>query len=604
MSDCGAIYIYLEPFISSRCDDDDDDDAPDDALDDADDARARMGALDDITATSRVNSYAESRDDVTGAHETRVKTWMRVTARADDLNSNDATGPRARVEAFASEGDGGGDDDSVDGARAGSMSVKYAETIALLRAQTEALRASGEARDALERDVVRLEDERRALESDTVARMSAMRREMGTLRETLEEVVASREAARDARDVEARRADALEVALSDANDARARDEEAFALELAEARVEAEAAARVVKTSDGAAMTVEALEASLASEKKAKYDAQRARDALVEQKKTLDALEKRLRETRSRADLAEAKCRELKSSQKRWERLEATGDRAFAQSPASTTSPRTLRESHRNIRAYAANRVSELESDVQKTKREATRTAANLDARLAAEAVARDTAQDNLSHALSRIRELELERDDLRRRVEDAENDAHDLKLTLKLAEERAAQAEETAAKEMAVAMDAMDRVRAAENALDILSATATERSSPSSSKLVELRRHLARAEDRAEKAEKELASVRHAAIAARESVVESISPPHSTPPRVAERHAPAAAEVSRPSMRLARPNPPQSRSASKERERRAANELLSSLRNKLEASSPAVGKRAHRDNPYATPTKA
>lgn len=561
-----------------------------------------MGALGDITATSRVNSRAESRDDVAGAHETRVKTWMRVTARADDLNSNDATRPRARVEAFASEGDGGGDDDGVDGARAG-ISVKYAETIALLRAQTEALRASGEARDALERDVVRLEDERRALESDTVTRMGAMRREMETLRETLEEVVASRGAARDARDVEARRAAALEVALSDANDARARDEEAFALELAEARAEAEAAARVVKTSDGAMVTAEALEASMASEKKAKYDAQRARDALVEQKKTLDALEKRLRETRSRADLAEAKCRELKSSQKRWERLEATGDRAFAQSPASTTSPRTLRESHRNIRAYAANRVSELESDVQKTKREATRTAANLDARLAAEAVARDTAQDNLSHALSRIRELELERDDLRRRVEDAENDAHDLKLTLKLAEERAAQAEETAAKEMAVAMDAMDRVRAAENALDILSATATKRTSPPSSKLAEMRQHLARAEDRAEKAEKELASVRHAAIAARESVVESISPPRSTPPRVAERHA-AAAEVSRPSMRLARPNPPQSRSASKERERRAANELLSSLRNKLEASSPAVRKRTHRDDPYATPTKA
>ena len=563
-----------------------------------------MGALDDITATSRVNSRAESRDDVAGAHETRVKTWMRVTARADDLNSNDATGPRARVEAFASEGDGGGDDDGVDVPMVSmSMSVKYAETIALLRAQTEALRASGEARDALERDVVRLEDERRELESDTVARMGVMRREMETLRETLEEVVASRGAARDARDVEARRADALEVALSDANDARARDEEAFALELAEARAEAEAAARVVKTSDGAMVTAEALEASMASEKKAKYDAQRARDALVEQKKTLDALEKRLRETRSRADLAEAKCRELKSSQKRWERLEATGDRAFAQSPASTTSPRTLRESHRNIRAYAANRVSELESDVQKTKREATRTAANLDARLAAEAVARDTAQDNLSHALSRIRELELERDDLRRRVEDAENDAHDLKLTLKLAEERAAQAEETAAKEMAVAMDAMDRVRAAENALDILSATATKRTSPPSSKLAEMRQHLARAEDRAEKAEKELASVRHAAIAARESVVESISPPRSTPPRVAERHA-AAAEVSRPSMRLARPNPPQSRSASKERERRAANELLSSLRNKLEASSPAVRKRTHRDDPYATPTKA
>ena len=599
-------YIFIAcaecPIAWSRCADADD--APDAAAADDDDDDARMGALDDITATSRVNSRAESRDDVAGAHETRVKTWMRVTARADDLNSNDATGPRARVEAFASEGDGGGDDDGVDVPMVSmSMSVKYAETIALLRAQTEALRASGEARDALERDVVRLEDERRELESDTVARMGVMRREMETLRETLEEVVASRGAARDARDVEARRADALEVALSDANDARARDEEAFALELAEARAEAEAAARVVKTSDGAMVTAEALEASMASEKKAKYDAQRARDALVEQKKTLDALEKRLRETRSRADLAEAKCRELKSSQKRWERLEATGDRAFAQSPASTTSPRTLRESHRNIRAYAANRVSELESDVQKTKREATRTAANLDARLAAEAVARDTAQDNLSHALSRIRELELERDDLRRRVEDAENDAHDLKLTLKLAEERAAQAEETAAKEMAVAMDAMDRVRAAENALDILSATATKRTSPPSSKLAEMRQHLARAEDRAEKAEKELASVRHAAIAARESVVESISPPRSTPPRVAERHA-AAAEVSRPSMRLARPNPPQSRSASKERERRAANELLSSLRNKLEASSPAVRKRTHRDDPYATPTKA
>ena len=568
--------------------------------------RAPMGVLDDISARARVNGAPGDEDARMRCGEAMMKAnasaWMRVTARADDSKVSPRDGGDSRERATDDALDACAPATSArDGVEGEEVWEKYAETIGLLRAQTEALRASGEARDALERDVARIERERRTLESDTMTRMDAMRREMETLRETLGEVVASRAAALSARDAEAKRANALEVALSDANDARARDEEAFALELAEARAEADAARRVVTTSDGANVTAEALETSMASEKKAKHDAQRAREALVEQKKTLDALEKRLRETRSRADLAEAKCRELKSSQKRWERLEASGDRAFAQSPASTTSPRTLRESHRNIRAYAANRVSELESDVRKTKRDATRTAANLDARLAAESVARDAAQDNLSHALNRILELEFERDELRRRVEDAENDAHDLKLELKLAEERAAQAEETAAKEMAVAMDAMDRVHAAENALDILSATVNERVSPPSSEMADLRRHLTRAEDRAERAEKELAAVRHAATVARDSVVESISPPRSSPPRVNERHA-SLAEMTRPSMRLARP----SRSASKERERRAANELLSSLRTKLEASSPAARKssRPHRADPYATPTKS
>ena len=68
---------------------------------------------------------------------------------------------------------------------------------------------------------------------------------------------------------------------------------------------------------------------------------------------------------------------LKSAQKRWDRLEAGGDNAFAQSPASAATPRTLRQSHRDVRAYAAQRVEALEKDVKTTRREATLATADL-----------------------------------------------------------------------------------------------------------------------------------------------------------------------------------------------------------------------------------
>ena len=166
------------------------------------------------------------------------------------------------------------------------------------------------------------------------------------------------------------------------------------------------------------------------------DSERAKKALVEQKKTLDALEKRLRDTRARADLAEAKCRELKTAQKRWERLESNGDAAFAQSPPSSTTPRTLRQSHRDVREYAAQRVGSLENDVKSTNADDA-ASADFDSKLAEETGARSAMQGSLENARARIRVLEGERDALRARVEAAEAEVSDLKMSLKLTEERA-----------------------------------------------------------------------------------------------------------------------------------------------------------------------
>ena len=80
---------------------------------------------------------------------------------------------------------------------------------------------------------------------------------------------------------------------------------------------------------------ELCERSHASEKR-QCGTRSARRRRCEQKKTLDALEKRLRDTRARAYLAEAGGGELKTAQSDGSRLESNGDTAFAQSPPSST----------------------------------------------------------------------------------------------------------------------------------------------------------------------------------------------------------------------------------------------------------------------------
>ena len=508
--------------------------------------------------------------------------------------------------------------------------TEYRETVALLRAQTAALREANEAREELEEALREAEATKATLEGDALERMRAVRGEMESLRATLEEVVESRRRAREGEANAVARAKAAEETLARERESHERAVEEMRAELALARSSAEIAARGVRTKDGVEVTAELYEQSHSMEKKALKDAQRARNALVEQKKTLEALEKRLRDTRSRADLAEAKCRELKSAQKRWDRLEAGGDNAFAQSPASAATPRTLRQSHRDVRAYAAQRVEALEKDVKTTRREATLATADLDSKLAAESGTRSAVQGSLESARARIRVLEGERDALRARAEAAETEVADLKMTLKLTEERAAQAEETAAKEIAAAMDAMHRVHSAEDAL--MSAShereeavkaksamkrreygektreleerieAAERARDAAAQRAQVaedarrraeselaraqtstardgdgadvRERIRAAEDRARRAEEELSQVRKAARDAARNANESISP---SPERVA--HRPPLSQ-SRPT-RLAR---------ERDGQRAAAAELLHSLRAKLEASSPSVGR--------------
>jgi hypothetical protein len=228
--------------------------------------------------------------------------------------------------------------------------------------------------------------------------------------------------------------------------------------------------------------------------------------------------------------------------------------------------------------------------------------------------------------------LESERDALLARAEAAEKEFADLKMTLKLTEERAAQAEETAAKEIAVAMNAMNRVRSAEDALtsasheqeQALKAKSAMKRREFSEKTRELeerieaveqardvavqraraaddarrraeselaraqtsmahdgdsddvRERIRVAEERARRAEEELAEVRKVARDAAHKANESISPSRERPA-----HGPALSQ-SRPT-RLVR---------ERDSQRAAAAELLHSLRAKLEASSPAVARKS------------
>jgi hypothetical protein len=479
------------------------------------------------------------------------------------------------------------DDDDADDAR-----EKYEETVGLLRAQTVALKRAHGVTVALEAELADEKARASALERDARERMRDVRREMETLRVTLNEVVESARAASEGKVCEKARADALEGELRRAREEHRRDIESASAELALVRASANASRSGRDDASEAAM-----EKLKASEAKAKKDAQRAREALMEQKKTSEALEKRLRETRSRADLAEAKCRELKTTQKRWERLEASGDAVFLKSPASSATPGTLRESHREVRAYAARRVEKLEREASDTRRESGVAAANLDARLAAESVARGAAQGSLESARSRIRVLEGECEALRAKAREAAQEVADLNMALKLAEERAAQAEETSAKEIA---SVMDRVRATERTMPadgrsggVYSPASTSVKTNDASLLARAERAEARARD----AEDQLQSLRHAARSASQHAVDALSPasserktrsrteplrraeePESLPPRTPTTTASNGRRANRQSNRA----------------RAAANELLSSLRHKLEASSPSGARRIAR----------
>ena len=479
------------------------------------------------------------------------------------------------------------DEDDADDAR-----EKYEETVGLLRAQTAALKKAHGVTVALEAELEDEKGRRDALERDARERMRDVRREMETLRVTLQEVVESARAATEGRMCEKARADALEGELRREREEHRREIELVSSELALVRASANAANPARSGRDDQEAAMEKLKAS---EAKAVKDARRAREALLEQKKTSEALEKRLRETRSRADLAEAKCRELKTTQKRWERLEASGDAVFLKSPAPSATPGTLRESHREVRAYAARRVEKLEREASDTRRESGVAAANLDARLAAESVARGAAQGSLESARARIRVLEGECEVLRTKAREAAQEVADLNMALKLAEERAAQAEETSAKEIAAAIDAMDRVRATERtAINSGDGVHSPASALAKTNEASLLARAERAESRARDAEDQLESLRRAARSASQRAVEALSPASS------ERKARSRAEPMRPGdPESLPPRTPASAShrhvnRQSHRARAAANELLSSLRNKLEASSPSGARRSTR----------
>lgn len=469
---------------------------------------------------------------------------------------------------------------------------KYEETVGLLRAQTAALKRAHGVTVALEAELAGEKARAEALERDARERMREVRREMETLRVTLKEVVESARAASEGKVCEKARADALEGELRRAREEHRRDIESASAELALVRASANASnASRSGRDDGSEAAVEKLKAS---EAKAKKDAQRAREALMEQKKTSEALEKRLRETRSRADLAEAKCRELKTTQKRWERLEATGDAVFLKSPASSATPGTLRESHREVRAYAARRVEKLEREASDTRRESGVAAANLDARLAAESVARGAAQGSLESARSRIRVLEGECEALRTKAREAAQEVADLNMALKLAEERAAQAEETSAKEIAAVMD---RVRETERVpVNGGGGVYTPASTSAKTNEASLLARAERAESRARDAEEQLQSLRRAARSASQRAVDALSPASSerkTRSRTEPLRRAEEPESLPPRTPTTASNGRRANSQSN-RARAAANELLSSLRHKLEASSPSGARRIAR----------
>lgn len=591
-----------------------------------------------------IEALAASRDD---------ERMMRADATRGHERGRDARGAESDAlarESVARTSDDARAMDARADARVGTWvdGEKYAETVALLRAHTEATLEARARAEALEEALEEARCEREKVEVNAGRVVREARGEVDATRRTLEEVVESRARARESAARESERARALESELEREREDRRREVEALRAELGLARERAENASRVSVTKSGVEVTAELYEKSHASEKKALKEAQLARNALVEQKKTLEAMEKRLRETRSRADLAEAKCRELKSAQKRWDRLESNGDAAFANSPAPSTTPRTLRQSHRDVRAYAAHRVETLEKDVKSTKSEATLAAAELDSKLAAESGARGAVQGALDTARARIRVLENERDVLRARAEAAEGEVEELKMSLRLAVERASQAEETAAREIANAMDAFDRVRFAEDALGEAEqdheAKLKEKSAMKRREFgaqvreleerlrnVELERDIARqrsldadaarralevelerakasvepgfearvreAESRAERAEEELNNYLKAALSGRKSASEALSPS----PSHTENSRKPSTVIQASSFRLAKPTPRQARIV-------AAN-LMEGLREKLDASSPSWTRKTQSRTPlsddqsFTTPTK-
>ncbi|CEF99329.1 unnamed product [Ostreococcus tauri] len=613
-------------------------------------ARAPLEAIDGNVATREPTALEALAATVRATPEKSSPTVSGRTtvARRRTTTTTDAVA-RERREDDGCDGDradvGNRDDDG-----------RYAETVALLRRATRALRSERERSAELEVELENSVEETRArirerekAEAEAGRAVREVRAEMDALGRTLEEVVESRRKAREETATREKEKAALEEMLEREREAHGREIEELQAEMEIARASAENSLRVTRTRDGIEVTAELYEQSHAMEKKALKEAQRARNALVEQKKTSEALEKRLRETRSRADLAEAKCRELKSAQKRWERLELSGDAAFAQSPSPSMTPKTLRQSHRDVRAYAAQRVDVLEKDVKTTKSEATLVAAELDSKLAAESGMRGATQGALESARARIRVLEGERDVLRAQLDAAQSEVADLKMSIKLTEERAVQAEETAAREIANAMDAVDRMRSAEdalgeaaheNAVALKAKSAMKRREFSEQlraleeriRIAEVERDVAtqrfrdsndarraaeaeleairadpnsiaervrEAETRAQRAEDELENVRKAALAGRRAANETLSPRSTS---VSEPKHSRSNVIEASSFRLVKPT------QARRHPREVAVDLVHSLREKLEASSPSWTRKSNSrltstDPSFTTPTK-
>ena len=144
----------------------------------------------DATALSPIDVARAPRVETTRARESDA------TARESDANARE-------------------DDAREDDAReASTATTEYRETVALLRAQTTALREANEAREELEEALREAETTKATLEGDALERMRAVRGEMESLRATLEEVVESRRRAREGEANAVARAKASEETLA------------------------------------------------------------------------------------------------------------------------------------------------------------------------------------------------------------------------------------------------------------------------------------------------------------------------------------------------------------------------------------------------------
>ena len=147
--------------------------------------------------------------------------------------------------------------------------------------------------------------------------------------------------------------------------------ESLKAELALARSNAESAARVMTTKSAGGGAGELYEQSQASGEEGNAGlGAREEGARGAEEDVRCVGEEITRHARARG-FGRGEVSRVEDAQKPAGTLESNGDAAFAQSPPSSTTPRTLRQSHRDVREYAAQRVGSLENDVKSTKREAT-----------------------------------------------------------------------------------------------------------------------------------------------------------------------------------------------------------------------------------------